>query len=80
MTRTDAPTTPCSAAVLTAIPDSSTGGAGGGANGTGGIGGGGGASGTGGGSMPTPMPNVGVRVAGSAGIAVVVGAVAVFVL
>ncbi|OBT63726.1 hypothetical protein VE03_06166 [Pseudogymnoascus sp. 23342-1-I1] len=74
VTRTDAPTTPCSAAVLTAVSGSSTGGAGesgGGANGTGT------ATGT---AQPTPSPNLGGRVVGSAGVAVLWGAVAVFVL
>ncbi|OBT39445.1 hypothetical protein VE00_09825 [Pseudogymnoascus sp. WSF 3629] len=74
VTRTDAPMTPCSAAVLTAISGSSTGGA----VGSGG-GGGGGANGTGG-AQPTPSPNLGGRVVGSAAGAVVLGVVAAFVL
>ncbi|OBT94424.1 hypothetical protein VE01_07214 [Pseudogymnoascus verrucosus] len=76
VTRTDAPVTPCSAAVLTAVSDSSTGGAGGSGGGTGG-----GANATGtGGAQPTPSPNVGGRVMGSAGGAVVLGVVVAFVL
>ncbi|KFY81466.1 hypothetical protein V500_11377 [Pseudogymnoascus sp. VKM F-4518 (FW-2643)] len=76
VTRTDAPTTPCSAAVLTAVSGSSTGGAGGS-----GAGAGGGANGTATSTaQPTPSPNVGGRVMGSAGVAVVGGLVAAFVL
>ncbi|KFX92081.1 hypothetical protein O988_07433 [Pseudogymnoascus sp. VKM F-3808] len=72
VTRTDAPVTPCSAAVLTAVSSAATGGAG-----TGGGGSGGGGNGT---AQPTPNPNAGGRVVGSAGMAVVFGLAAVIVL
>lgn len=74
MTRTDAPVTPCSAAVLTAVSSAATGGAGAGG---GGSGGGGNGNGT---AQPTPNPNAGGRVVGSAGMAVVFGLAAVVVL
>lgn len=74
VTRTDAPTTPCSAAVLTAVSGSSTGGAGGSG---GGPGGGANVTET---AQPTPSPNVGGKVAGSAGRAVVLGVVVAFIL
>ncbi|OBT71250.1 hypothetical protein VF21_09481 [Pseudogymnoascus sp. 05NY08] len=76
VTRTDAPVKPCTAAVLTAVSGSSTGvatGTGGGAGGSAN------ATGTGGG-QPTPIPNAGGRVMGSAGGALALGVVAAFIL